>query len=94
MQKQSVVHAIIYGRVQGIGYRWFVEDTARSMGLNGWVRNLDNGNVEVEAEGEKEALEGFLDTLKNGHSGASVKDIKVDWTDSKENSFAGFEIRY
>ena len=92
MSKLSVVHVIISGKVQGIGYRWFVEKTAGDLGLNGWVKNLSNGDVEVAAEGDKEVLQEFLNSLKTGHPGACVKEIKADWSNADENCFNGFEI--
>jgi acylphosphatase len=94
MPNKSVVHGIISGKVQGIGYRWFVESTAKTLGINGWVRNLSNGDVEIQAEGEKEALQKFLDSLKTGHSGATVKEIKTNWPNTKQNSLTGFRIRF
>ncbi len=72
MPKIFIVHGIISGNVQGIGYRWFVERTAVSLELKGWVRNLPDRNVEFSAEGEKNVLDGFLDSLKTGHPGAFV----------------------
>jgi acylphosphatase len=88
------VHAVISGRVQGVGYRWFVERTANSQGINGWVRNMPGGGVEVKAEGEKAVLEGFLETLKSGHRGAEVEDIKEEWARSVKTHFNSFEITY
>jgi len=89
-----MLHGIVEGRVQGIGYRWFVQRSAGTLGLSGWVKNLPGGGVEIEAEGEKEILEGFLDSLRTGHPGAFVKDIKTAWSNSKERSYSGFEIKF
>ena len=88
------VHAIIRGDVQGIGYRWFVEKTAAESGINGWVKNLPDGNVEVEAEGRKETLKNFLGTLKTGHRWARVNEIIADWTPVTEKSGSGFSIKF
>ena len=49
--KMNRLKAIIKGDVQGIGYRWFVQDTARALMICGWVKNLYDGDVEIEAEG-------------------------------------------
>ncbi len=58
------INAIVSGRVQGVGFRWFVKRTADSMGIAGWVKNLYNGNVELEAEGTKKDLDKFLEDIK------------------------------
>ena len=91
----SKVRAIIKGDVQGVGYRWFVERMAAAAGIDGWVRNLSDGNVEVEAEGLKEVLVNFLETLKTGHSSAYVSEIETEWTPVKDVKTAGgFRIRF
>jgi Acylphosphatases len=87
-------HAVVTGRVQGIGYRWFVRDAASRLGLNGWVRNTYDGGVELEAEApSKETAEIFIEELRRGHTRARVKDIAVDWGGSGEESYKDFEIR-
>ena len=94
MQKITSLHCIVSGNVQGIGYRWFVERTAKKCGLTGWVKNLSNGDVEIEAEGEKTVLESFLALLYNDHSPASVSDISTKWQTHTENAHSSFEIAY
>jgi acylphosphatase len=69
---------LITGRVQGVGYRWFALDAARREGLHGLVRNLPDGRVEVEAEGEADALARFETALWRGPSHARVEDIAID----------------
>jgi acylphosphatase len=61
--------------VQGIGFRYFARQQARDMGVSGWVRNLPEGGVEVEAEGSKEAVESFLSMLQTGHPYANVDEV-------------------
>ena len=85
------LHAIVTGNVQGVGFRYFAQKTALNLGLTGWVRNLSNGDVELEAEGETAILESFLETLKIGHNWAHVNDIEVNWFKDKKN-YSDFEI--
>jgi len=69
---------VIVGRVQGVGFRYFTEAAAAREGILGWVRNTPDGNVEVTAEGEAEALERFERGLYHGPPGARVARIDVD----------------
>jgi acylphosphatase len=71
--------AEIVGDVQGVGFRYFAQSHARRLGLEGFVRNSYDGAVEVEAEGSADALERFLDLLRQGPRAARVQDVRVDW---------------
>jgi acylphosphatase len=73
------LHAIIEGRVQGVGYRAFVAQKAGELDLRGWVRNRWEGTVEVVAEGNQTELEKLLEALHQGPRMAFVSKIKVDW---------------
>jgi acylphosphatase len=68
---------LLSGRVQGVGFRYFACRLARELGLSGWVRNLANGDVEIEAQGEEERLEQFLLKVKSGLQPAVVRDISI-----------------
>lgn len=81
----------IYGRVQGIGYRWFVQEMGERHSLTGWVRNLEDGSVETEAQGDLKSLELFVSDLKNKCSLALVRDISVMEITKKNET--GFEIK-
>jgi acylphosphatase len=70
------IHLEIRGRVQGVGFRWFVRETARSLDLSGWVSNKANGNVEVAAAGDSSALEKFVAAVGKGPSGARVEEVR------------------
>jgi acylphosphatase len=70
-----VVHIEVAGRVQGIGFRGFVQDRARALQLAGWVRNLSSGNVEIAASGSEEALRALLAAVRQGPRGAEVKQV-------------------
>jgi acylphosphatase len=69
---------VVSGRVQGVGFRWFVEHEARSLGLSGWVRNRSDGSVEVLASGSRSQLGALYDKLKQGPRAARVDDIAVE----------------
>jgi acylphosphatase len=86
--------ATVYGRVQGVFFRSFVQNVARGLGLKGYVRNLVRGDaVEVQAEGERRQLSKLLEQLKAGPSGARVEKVEVQWADYS-GQFADFSIRY
>jgi acylphosphatase len=68
----AALHAIAQGRVQGVGFRWSTQHQARALGLHGWVRNLDNGDVETWAEGDQASLDAFKDWLAEGPPGARI----------------------
>ncbi|OGR83347.1 MAG: hypothetical protein A3J74_02940 [Elusimicrobia bacterium RIFCSPHIGHO2_02_FULL_57_9] len=85
------LHLVVHGRVQGIGYRWFVHEKASEFGLTGWVANRRDGSVEIEAEGEGEALAEFAGILKTDHPYARVDDIETKTLPVKNS--ASFEIR-
>ena len=70
------IHLEIRGRVQGVGFRWFVVDTARELRLAGWVRNKADGNVELAAAGESEALARLEAAVSAGPSGARVEEVR------------------
>lgn len=90
MQKQ--LHAIVEGRVQGVGFRYFVEMQAVSLDLTGWVRNLYSGEVEVMAEGDEVALSQLLLHLNRGPSPANVSHVSVNWSDAT-GEFPTFRVR-
>jgi acylphosphatase len=67
--------AVVRGLVQGVGFRWATVRQARALGLTGMVRNLDDGRVEVVAEGEEERLTRLRTWLSHGPSGAQVRSV-------------------
>ena len=70
---------IVSGRVQGVGFRWFVSRQARLRGLCGWVKNLPTGQVEILAEGERGLIETLVADLKIGNRVSHVTDIRLEW---------------
>ena len=83
----------IWGRVQGVGYRWFVKETAACHKISGWVRNTSEGTVEGEAQGPIPALDGFLNGLKTGHSGAAVDGVQTQELLDNDTRGMDFQIR-
>ena len=68
----AVRRAVVEGRVQGVGFRWFVRQEARRLGLAGWVRNLPNGSVELTVAGAESAVRRLLDHVAVGPDAAHV----------------------
>src|SRR5712691_296574 len=83
---------LISGRVQGVGFRYFTEAAAALEGLNGWVRNLADGRVEILAEGESESVERFERKIAHGPPGARIADVDVEDTVPTQRG-TGFSIR-
>lgn len=73
------VHGWVHGRVQGVGFRFFVVRHARDLGLAGWVRNLADGRVEFVAEGPQPAVEALVRLVRRGPAGAVVADVETVW---------------
>jgi len=71
------VKMIVCGRVQGVGYRYFVQEKAREFGIKGYVRNLPEGDVEIDAEGDRNDLEIFISTCKEGPNFSNVRDLVI-----------------
>ena len=71
----SALHVAVRGRVQGVGFRWFVRERARALGLTGWVRNQPDGTVEVLAVGDDSALEKLRALLTEGPMGSRVSGV-------------------
>ena len=67
---------LVRGRVQGVGYRWFVEREAHILGIAGWVRNNADGSVEVLAQGSRDQLLGLRSRLRAGPRAARVDDVE------------------
>jgi acylphosphatase len=83
----------ISGLVQGVMYRAFVRARARELGLVGWVRNLDTGEVEVLAEGEQLKIEQLLASCRTGPPHSRVTDVQIEWLPAT-GEFRGFRITW
>jgi len=84
--------ATVRGRVQGVGFRWFVMREAERLGLSGWVANAADGSVRVVAEGERADLDVFAERLSVGPAGARVLDVSLGWS-AATGAEAGFSVR-
>lgn len=82
---------VVSGRVQGVGFRWFTAEAARQEGLVGWVRNLEDGRVDVFAEGDADALARFEWRLWQGPPAARVDDVESE--DVLPTGGLGFDLR-
>lgn len=89
---QACLHAVVEGRVQGVGFRNFVMETAYRLGLTGWVRNRWNGDVEVLAEGDREALGNLLNALHRGPRSAYVTRVSSDWQQAS-GEYTYFDVK-
>ena len=85
------VNMKITGKVQGVGFRYYVLRQAQELGIRGWVSNKPNGDVEALAQGEKTDLEQFIFKVKEGPSFSRVEDVSLNWLNEAEQYF-GFEI--
>ncbi len=65
--------------MQGVGFRWFVQQRAKNFAVSGYVKNLDNGDVEIEAEGDRDRVEQLLKSVKVGPTFSKVRDVIIEW---------------
>jgi acylphosphatase len=82
-RQERRLHAVVNGRVQGVGYRATTMDEARRLQIAGWVRNRVDGTVEVLAEGPPAKLALFLSYLNRGPLGARVSSVAEDWSEAQ-----------
>jgi acylphosphatase len=91
--KRERVTNIYAGRVQGVGFRYSARMCATGFEVTGWVRNLDDGRVELVAEGARAELDGFLEAIRQSDVGRFVRQEQTQWSEAK-NEFRGFEITH
>ncbi|QIG80016.1 acylphosphatase [Stakelama tenebrarum] len=82
-------HVFVSGRVQGVFFRDWTVETARALGLTGWVRNLSDGRVEVVAQGDENAMNRLLEKCREGSEAARVD--KLDVSPAEPQDFTSFE---
>jgi acylphosphatase len=83
-------HIIILGFVQGVGYRQYVKNNAKKLDLKGWVKNTDDGRVEVLAQGRKEDIEKLIKICEKGPFLSEVKSVDINWG-KEDEQFESFE---
>jgi acylphosphatase len=83
---------LVLGRVQGVGFRWFVEREAHILKIAGWVRNNPDGTVELFAQGTRDQLSGLHSRLREGPRAARVDDVEVSDAEATPG-LASFQIR-
>jgi len=88
-----VLHFLIQGRVQGVGFRWFVQREASELSLCGWVRNTEEGDVEVVAAGEPDDISELRASLRRGPRGARVdRVVEHSLNDNEVEGLSSFQI--
>jgi len=90
---KKAVHAFISGKVQGVFYRSSTCDEATGLGLEGWVKNLPDGRVELFAQGPAELVDRLLEWCKVGPPAARVDNIELEVVEPKEE-YTSFEVRF
>lgn len=89
----STKYLIISGRVQGVGFRAFVQHQAQELGIKGWVRNRPDGKVEIVINGDQRNLDDIISKIRKGPRWAQVDNVIVnDW--NKEENFTAFHVRF
>jgi acylphosphatase len=91
---KTQLHVIISGRVQGVWFRVSTKEKADQLGITGWVKNNNDGNVEALFEGEKKNLQEMISWCHNGPSNAIVENVKIVEENQSNNVFDNFSIRY
>ena len=84
--------AVVSGRVQGVGFRYFAERAARKAGVAGWVRNLPDGRVEAVFEGPRADVQALVDWCHEGPPSARVEQVEVQWEPPQDEP-PGFRVR-
>lgn len=91
MSDRLRAHVYVIGTVQGVYYRASTRDAAESRGIDGWVRNLDDGRVEAVFEGPRDDVEAMVEWCHTGSSAATVERVDAEYDEPQDES--GFRIR-
>ncbi|RKZ30087.1 acylphosphatase [bacterium] len=93
MTDRRRIRAIVEGRVQGVGFRWFVMRAAEELDIFGWVKNRLDGTVETVAEGDSDAIDRFIGALLRGPASARVTNIDIS-EEEPGGEFTEFNLKY
>lgn len=88
------IQCTVHGKVQGVGFRYWTQKKALALGLCGWVKNLPDGSVALEAQGAENALTDFMDALHHGPLFSKVTQIECSWKDALPEPEQTFLITY
>ncbi len=86
------VYCLVYGDVQGVSYRQYAREKARALGVTGYAKNMEDGTVEVVAQGPEETLRNYLGFISAGPETAQVESINVSWGPIDEEKFSSFDV--
>lgn len=86
------VYIVVKGRVQGVNFRYYVLRKANELGINGYVRNLKDGNVEILAQGTRDGIDRLIEFVKSSPGSSFVTDIELNWG-KPETYFSNFQIK-
>jgi acylphosphatase len=89
---RKLIQVYYSGQVQGIGFRYTLTDIANGQKVCGWVKNLDDGRVEVEAEGQEDSLVNFLQQV-NQHFSRYIKNADIEWLPAS-GEFRDFQVKF
>jgi acylphosphatase len=90
--KDIEVEVIFYGKVQRVGLRANIQNRAEELGVRGVARNLEDGCVEVIAQGERVVLEKFVEKIKKGTPFSKIEEVEITWYDFVQDSMTEFSI--
>jgi acylphosphatase len=93
MLAKKAAYIRVYGHVQGVFFRAHTRDWASRLGLQGYVRNMPDGSVEIVAEGSEDCIKELIEKVKLGPPAASVERVEVKWQEPS-NAYIGFRIEY
>lgn len=85
-------HLLLQGRVQGVSFRYYTMQEARSLGITGWVRNLWDGRVEVLLDGDEDAVKQMIEWCQHGPPSAAVENAEIVWEEATAE-FSNFRVR-
>ncbi|WP_372773535.1 acylphosphatase [Mangrovibacterium sp.] len=93
MNSRKQIHLVVIGRVQGVGFRYFVTQKANELNLVGWVKNKMDGSVEIEIEGNSDSIKTFIDFLKIGNGCSRIDRISKSELPESQH-YQSFFVKY